>query len=279
MDHEEYRRISFETWQRVAGGWDRHREYMWQATEKVGEWLIHALDPEPGDKVLELAAGLGETGLTLARVLGDDGHLILSDFSPNMIDAARRRGAELGVRNVEYRVMDAERMDLEDGSVDDVLCRFGYMLMPDPAAAFRETGRVLRDGGRVAFSVWSTPDRNPWAAVPGRLLIEMGHMPPPELDAPGIFSMSERARIEELVEGAGLELKKVHAIDVEWRFATFEDVWGFLNEVAGGISLQIERLSEEDREAVKGALQERLAPFERDGAYRVPGESLNVLAY
>ena len=71
------------------------------------------------------------------------GRLITTDFSPAMLAAARRRGAELGVANVDYRVMDAERIELDDDSVDGVLCRFGYMLMADPAAALAETRRVL----------------------------------------------------------------------------------------------------------------------------------------
>ena len=84
-----------------------------------------------------------------------------------MVEAARGVGTELGLDNVEYRVLDAERMDLEESSVDDVVCRWGYMLMADPALAFAETRRVLRDGGRLAFAVWAAPDRNLWAAIPG----------------------------------------------------------------------------------------------------------------
>jgi ubiquinone/menaquinone biosynthesis C-methylase UbiE len=79
--------------------------------------------------------------------------LITTDFSPAMLEAARRRGAELGVANVDYRVIDAERIELHDDSVDGVLCRFWYMLMADPAAAFAETRRVLRPGGRLALAV------------------------------------------------------------------------------------------------------------------------------
>jgi ubiquinone/menaquinone biosynthesis C-methylase UbiE len=87
--------------------------------------------------------------------------LISSDFSPTMLDEARKRGAERGIENVEYEVIDAVKIELEDDSVDGVLCRFGYMLMHDAEAALAETRRVLRPGGRVAFSVWASPERNP----------------------------------------------------------------------------------------------------------------------
>ena len=84
--------------------------------------------------VLELAAGVGDTGFEAAAIVGERGRLISTDFSPDMVEAARRRGAALGLRNVHYRVMDAEHIDLDADSVDGVICRFGYMLMPDPAA-------------------------------------------------------------------------------------------------------------------------------------------------
>jgi SAM-dependent methyltransferase len=111
--------------------------------------------------------------------------VISTDFAPEMVDVARRQSEARGLTNVEHRVLDAERMDLDDDSVDGVVCRWGYMLMADPAAALRETRRVLRDGGRLAFAVWGAPDRNPWVAVPGMTLVQRGHMPPPEPGAPG----------------------------------------------------------------------------------------------
>ena len=109
-----------------------------------------------------------------------------------MVEVARRRGAELGLENVDYRVIDAEQIELQADSVDGVLCQSGYMLMADPAAALSETRRVLRPGGRLALSVWGAPEQNPWASIGGRLLVERGHLPPPEPGAPGVFSMASR---------------------------------------------------------------------------------------
>ena len=108
---------------------------------------------------------------------------ILSAFDP--LNAAR------GLTNVEYRLLDAERLDLPHDSVDGVMCRFGYMLMADPAAALRETRRVLRDGGTLSFTVWMGPERNPWAALPPLTLVERGHLPPPEPGTPGIFALAD----------------------------------------------------------------------------------------
>src|SRR5262249_31802629 len=79
----------------------------------------------------------------------------------------------------------------------------GYMLMADPVAALRETRRVLRDSGRLVFSVWADPQRNLWASIPGRVLVERGHIKPPEPGAPGIFAMADPGRLRTLVMDAG----------------------------------------------------------------------------
>ena len=189
----------------------------------VIQWMLEALDPQPGDTVLELAAGPGGTGFAAAAILGDQGRLISSDFSSEMIEVARRRADELGLANVEHRVIDAEEIPLEDDAVDGVLCRFGFMLMPDPGAALAETRRVLRPGGRLALAVWSTAKRNPWAAIAGRILAELGLSPPPEPGAPGMFVLADDARLRELLEGAGFSVQHLEEVSVLFEYDDVDD--------------------------------------------------------
>ena len=217
MEPADYRRTSFETWQTTAPGWERWRAQLAENLSPVRTWLITELAPRPGDTVLELCAGPGETGFAAAEIVGERGRLLSTDFSPEMVEMARRRGAELGLRNVDYRVIDAERIELDANSVDGVLCQSGYMLVADPAAALSETRRVLRPGGRVALSVWGEPERNPWASIAGRFLVERGHMPPPEPGAPGAFSMASEERTRELLEGAGFTAVRIEEVAVQWR--------------------------------------------------------------
>src|SRR5215210_1505736 len=159
--HEAARQQSRAAWNAVAPGWYALREELWKVSRPVSEWMVRRLDPQPGDTVLELAAGLADTGLMAARLVGEAGRAIVTDFTPEMVAAARRRAEELGVQNAEFRLLDAERMDLKTDIVDGVFCRWAYMLMIDPAAAFGEAWRVLRPGGRLAFSVWAARERNP----------------------------------------------------------------------------------------------------------------------
>ena len=93
-----------------------------------------------------------------------------------------------------------------------MICRFGYMLMPDPPAALAETRRVLKPGGRLTLAVWREADRNPWVSIVGRLLLERGHVPPPEPGAPGMFTMARDERIRELLESAGFDVLRIEEV-------------------------------------------------------------------
>jgi ubiquinone/menaquinone biosynthesis C-methylase UbiE len=276
MDLDEYRKASHEVWGQVAEVWGREREYLWRASHAVGERLVERLDPQSGQTILELAAGTGDTGFAAAERLGDSGRLVSTDFAAPMVEAARSGGSALGLENVEYRVLDAERMDLDEDGVDGVLCRWGFMLMADPAAAFAETRRVLRDGGRLCFSVWSTPDRNLWASTAGSLLVEQGHLPPPEPGAPGIFAMADPARIRELVTGAGFSEPELEEVAVEWEFPSVDDYWTFITEIAGPIALTVNGLEEADRERFREELVPRATSLLSDYPGAMNGLTINV---
>jgi ubiquinone/menaquinone biosynthesis C-methylase UbiE len=278
VDLDTYRRESRETWAEMASGWEDRREWLIEITGRVNDWLEEKLDSQPGETVLDLAAGTGDLGFAVAERVGVDGRVISTDFAPEMVDAARRQGEAREAANVECRVMDAERMDLEENSVDSVVCRWGYMLMADPAAAFRETRRVLRAGGPLAFAVWATPDRNPWAAVPAMTLVQRGHMSPPEPGVPGIFAMGEPAGIRQLVTEAGFGEPRLEEIPLEFRSRDFADLWDSVVRMMGPVARAINVLPDDERQATRAAIEESSAPFRADdGSYSVPGVTWGVL--
>lgn len=266
IDPDEYRQSSHESWERIAANWDREREFIHSATAAVNERIVERLDPQPGDTVLDLAAGTGDTGFLAAARIGDDGRLISTDFASAMVEAAQGVSTQLGIANVEHRVLDAENMDFDDSSIDRVLCRFGYMLMADPAAALAETRRVLRDDGRLVFAVWTTPDQNLWAFLPGLVLVERGHLPPPEPEAPGIFAMGNPERIRTLVTGAGFAEPEIEEVEIAWPYADADEHWSFTRKLAGPLADAIDQLDEDEREAVRADVRSRIEPLIAEGA-------------
>jgi SAM-dependent methyltransferase len=273
------RQRSKAAWDAVATGWYAQREEIWESSRPVSEWMIRRLDPQPGDTVLEVAAGPGDTGLRVARLVGESGGVIITDFAPEMVGAARRRAEEMGVENAQFRTLDAERMDLETDSVDGVLCRWAYMLMIDPSAAFAETRRVLRPGGRLAFSVWAARERNPALSLMGRVLESQGHIPPPDPKAPTAFAMANPGHIRELVGGAGFAEPEIEEIAFRWPFADQDAYWRHLTETAASASPVLRALSPEAQKAVREQVHEAARPYRSGEGYDFPAVCLNAVTY
>jgi ubiquinone/menaquinone biosynthesis C-methylase UbiE len=274
MDLAEYRRASHAVWESMAAGWDAHHAYVEEVTRPVTDLMLDRARPAPGETVLELAAGTGIVGLAVAATLGGSGQVILSDFSRRMVEAARRRGKALGLGNVDYRVLGAERLDLPDGSVDAVLCRFGYMLMADPAAALAETRRVLRRGGRLACAVVGSAEDNPWSSIFARVFVEAGHVAPPAPGAPGIHALADPARLEALITAAGFERVHIEEVHTVWAFTGLDQYWEFIEGMAGPISTVLSGLDPEERRRLREVIAERVAPYATADGLSLPAVSL-----
>ena len=278
MSHEDYRRTSYETWEAMAPGWERRRAQLEDAMTPVRTRLISQLAPQPGETVLELGAGPGDTGFAAAVLVGEAGRLISSDFSPEMVEIARRRGAELGLENVDYRVIDAERIDLDVASVDGVLCRSALMLVADPAAALSETRRVLRPGGRLSMSVWGAPERNPWASIGGRILVERGLLPPPEPGAPGVFSMANEERTRALLGDAGFTDVRTDEVPVRFVFSDLDDYERWVSDLSGSFAMVLRGLPEGELEALRAELRTAFSPYATQQGYELGGAALTAVA-
>ena len=278
MENDQYKRAAYETWETMASGWDKWREPIEATSVPVREWMLRELAPKPGDTVLELASGFGDTSHAAAELVGESGRIIATDFSPTMVESARRRGDELGLTNVEYRVMDAENIELEDDSVDGVLCRCGYMLMPDPARALVETRRVLKPGGRLALAVWREADRNPWISIVGRALLERGHVPPPEPGAPGMFTMARDERVHELLEGAGFTVLRLEEIPVLFSYESLDEYVERAKDTGGVFARVWREIPDDEREAMESAFEAAFAPYATDRGYEFPGVALGASA-
>jgi SAM-dependent methyltransferase len=241
--------------------------------------MIEHLALQPGQQVLELAAGPGDTGFLAAELIRPGGTLISSDAAEAMLDLARARARESGVGNAEFKQLELEWIDLPTASVDAVLCRWALMLTLDPAAALHETRRVLRPGGRIALAVWDSAEHNPWATIPTRPLVELGHIPRPDPDQPGMFALAAAGQLEALLESAGFTDVIVESVELG---RAYESVDAFLEE-----TLDLSRmfgdtmasLSEEERREVRAKIESLAEPYaEADGALSLPGRSLVAAA-
>lgn len=278
-DPAEYRAAARERWEQSAPGWAAQAPAFQAWAMPVSRWLVDHAGLALGQTVLELAGGPGDTGLMAAERVGPGGRLIASDGAQAMVDVARERARERGLSNVEPRLLDLESIDLPTATADAVLCRWGYMLVLDPASALRETRRVLRPGGRVALAVWDQVDRNPWAAPAGRELVERGLIEAPKPGDPGMFALAEPGALEALLGDAGFTDLHVDALDLEQRHPNFVAWWRASLDLSLGLRQAVERLDDAGQRELRDAMRARLAPYAApDGALALPARTLVAAA-
>lgn len=274
FDPNAHRDASLESWQAAASGWVRRQELMRDFGAPVSHWMLDALHLQPGQRVLELAAGLGETGFLAAELVAPMGGVIVSDQADEMLEGARARLGELSLSNVELQVLNAEWIDLPVASVDAVLCRWGYMLMADALAALRETRRVLRPGGRVTLAVWGPLEENPWAVLTDRELRERGLIERPVPGTPGPFAFGARERVTGLLEEAGFTEIEVQALDLMRRHASFQELWDSTLDLSPSVHNAVLDRPEAEIAEIAASLAERFAPYTaRDGTLAIPGRT------
>lgn len=263
-------------WDAVADAWDEHADHIDDRKEAATAALIDRVSVQPGDRVLELAAGPGTLGATWAALVGTTGSALLTDVAPAMVDVARRRNAALN--NVSVAVIDASSIDHPDQSFDIVAARMGLMFTLDPGAALAEIHRVLVPGGRFGALTWGALEHNPWLTCIGMAAMLNGLGSGPPVGPGGIFSLGDPVHLEALVRNAGFDEVRIDEFTITFRAQTIDEHLARASSLAGPLAVILRDASDEQRAAVRRTATELAAPFLTDDGLSIPGRALLVSA-
>lgn len=238
------------------------------------EMMLDMAGVRSGSRVLDVAAGTGESSLMAAHRVGPTGYVLGVDFSASMLNAAAEAARNEGINNVETRVMNAEALELDAESFDAVISRIALMLFPSPAKALTEMRRVVKSNGRVAAIVFSALENNPFHGIVYDTAFRIGNIPLPAAGEPWIYALGNQAALESVYSRAGFLNVSVQTVPIVRRFSSASDAIRRSRSGAGDVRQLINRLSEPSREVAWAEIEQQFKQFEGPNGLEVPGEVL-----
>ena len=275
FDPVQYKTTTRQQWEDAAEAWDRWGPVLESWLGEATEQMLDRAGIQSGSQVLDVAAGAGGQSLAAARRAGPNGRVVATDISPAILTYAAKAAADAGITTVETFEADGEELDgLAPGSFDAVISRVGLIFFPDQQRALAGMRRALRDGGRIATIVYSTPDRNEFFSVPVSIIRTRAQLPPPQPGQPGPFSLGGPGVLESALVQAGFRDVTVEAVPAPVRLASAADCVRFERESFGALHQMLAGLPADERPGVWEEIEAALTRFETPSGFVGPCELL-----
>jgi len=273
--HKEISEQQKASWNKFSPGWKKwDREFM-EFLKPMADEIIRLLHPKESDIILDIAAGTGEPGLTIATNL-TGGKVYITDLAEDMLGVAKENAAKYGITNVEFLACDVCELPFPDNTFDAISCRLGFMFFPDMQLAANEMARVLKPGGRIATSVWGGPEKNFWVTAMGGTINRNMQLPTPPPDAPGMFRCAKNGLIEELFQNAGLKNTMEIELPGKLNCGTTDVYWNMMTEIAAPFVSALSKADEEMVQKIRTEVYELVNQKFPEGNVIFDGSSLVV---
>lgn len=245
------------SWNAFSPGWKKWDELTMDFLKPLGDETIRLINPKNSDKILDVAAGTGEPGLTIAEMI-PEGSVTITDLSEDMLAIAKESAAKRKLANVETQIADASQLPFADNAFDAISCRLGFMYFPDMTVAAMEMARVLKPGGKIAASVWGAPEKNLWATILMGTIKEHMELPAPSKEKPGLFRCAEPGFVADMLKQAGLTNISEKEVIAKLHCETAETYWEMMNEIAPPVAAAVNEADETTVEKIKNEVKQKL---------------------
>ena len=280
LDTHQYKEGQRQSWDCVAAEWQRWWKTTETAAEEVSRWLISHAEIKPGSKVLDIATGIGEPAISAAKKVGNSGHVLATDISPQMLSIAKQRAISLGLQDViEFKEGDSETIDLPNSIFNAVLCRWGLMFLPDLKTGLSNIHKSLVDGGRLAAAVWASPDKVPFIALALNTVMKETNNPQPPPGTPGPFNLSDEYILKDSFIKLGFTDITIERVNVVFDFDSAEDYSNFVHGTAAPIRSMLANETQERREEILKAIAESAGKYadNNTGTVKLSNEALCIV--
>lgn len=229
-------------WNNAAAGWQTWWETIERGAQKVSDKLVQLSEIQPGDKVLDIATGIGEPAVTAARKVMPNGKVIATDISPQMLEIARTRAKSFGLDGImEFAESDGEKLDFPEPAAkfDAVLSRWGLMFFPNLPSALVRIRDMLVTNGRLSAAVWSAPSKVPLLDISFSTVRKQINAPPPPPGTPGPFALADIESLKQSFSQAGFKDIKTDTFQIIFEFDSPESYTKFNQAIAAPIHVML----------------------------------------
>jgi len=239
-----------QSWNKFSPGWKKWDDLMMDFLGPMGTEIIAQIHPSGYDTVLDIAAGTGEPGLTIAAMI-PGGKVVITDLAEDMLTIAKENASQKGITNIETVACDVCELPFADNSFDSISCRFGFMFFPDMQLAMNEMFRVLKPGGTMATSYWNIPEKNFWVTAMMGTINKNMDLPQPPPGSPGMFRCAKPGLIKDIAEKAGFKNIEEKEVVSLLNTGTVETYWTIMTEVGAPIVAALSKADDAMRQKIK----------------------------
>jgi len=251
FDPEEFKINQKNSWDSVAAGWQKWWKTIEKGAKTVSDKLVELAEIRAGQRVLDIATGIGEPAITAGKIVGQEGHVTATDISPEMLAIGEERARSQGLQDImEFVQSDAENLKLRtDNKFDAILCRWGLMFLPNLDTALSSIQDKLVSGGRLAAAVWSEPSKVPFISLSmDTARKHIGALPGQGL--PGPLSLADVDSLKKSFDKAGFRDIRTERIPVIFEFDSAEDYTKFNQDIVAPIRTILSKESETKKQQV-----------------------------
>lgn len=282
FDPDKFKVNQRQSWDSVASGWQEWWKTFETGAQQVSDRLIELAEIRPGQRILDVATGIGEPAISAAKVVGKDGHVTATDISTEMLAIGEERARSLGLHDImDFKQSDAENLELATNQAfDAILCRWGLMFLPNLINALSKMQHILIPGGKLAAAVWSDPSKVPLINMPMSTARQQLQAPLLGQGVPGPFSLADVEVLKKSLLKAGFTDVQSETINVTFEFDSAEDYTKFNKDIVAPIRTMLANETEKRKEEIWNAVtdQARLLYTEHEsGRVKMVNEAICIV--
>lgn len=259
---EQFKAQQRQIWDNAAAGWQTWWATIERGAQRVSDKLVELAEIKPGDRVLDIATGIGEPAVTAARRVKPNGKVVATDISPQMLAIAKARAKSLGLDSVmEFRESDAEALDFPKSTFNAILSRWGLMFLPNLPAALVMIKQLLAPDGRLSAAVWSAPSKVPLLDLVFSTVRKQVNAPAPPAGTPGPFALADAGALERSFRQAGFKDIRIEILEITFGFDSPESYTRLHQQVTAPIQAMLSSQTEERKKQVWNSVTEAVLQY------------------